>query len=86
MIQIDKNVPPPKPGKTGRKARYPWASMKPGDSFFAPGFVSNTKSKEKTGLKIICTTYGRQVIPGSTWSVDSRTENGVLGVRVWRLT
>ena len=34
MIKIDKKVPMPAITNRGRPAKYPWAEMKVGDSFF----------------------------------------------------
>lgn len=84
MIQIDKGVPMPKRGATGRKAKYPWAQMLPGDSFFVPRRSSNGSNASKTSFPVIATTYGRKLHPGSSWSMEMATEKGVQGVRIWR--
>jgi hypothetical protein len=69
-IQIDKGVPIPT-GYGGYK--YPWESMKPGDSFFVPNktikvvSASVAYAREKYGFTFRCR------------SIDG-------GVRVWRVT
>lgn len=91
MIQIDKYVAlPPRPdnfgGKRGIKpAKYPWKHMEPGDSFFVPGARAAATDKRE-GAKIHFTTVnGRRMVPNSKWALRAVTENGVVGVRVWRV-
>lgn len=74
MITIDKDVPMPSPAKPPPK--YPWRSMAVGDSFFIAGLtVAKLASlaawgRKATGYRFTCRTV---------------TENGVAGVRVWRV-
>lgn len=68
--KIERNVPPPMPGVWG--TTYPFAKMKPGDSFYAPNRTNALGSLQ----------YWKRKIPGSTWT--SRREKD--GVRIWRLT
>jgi hypothetical protein len=73
-FEIDKNVPlPPNAGKPGG-GKYPWASMEIGDSFFAPG---------KVGARVA--TAGKRGGGQSKFTIRTVTENGVRGVRVWRI-
>lgn len=73
MIKIDKNVPVPRKPASGI---YPWHDLQPGDSFFAAGIkqpqISGATAfiRKKTGRKFVTRTV---------------TENGVTGVRVWRV-
>lgn len=76
MIKIDKGVPMPT-GATGRPPnRYPWVGMEIGDSFFVPGRKAATmggtlaSAKKTHGYICRCRTV---------------TEDGVAGVRVWRV-
>lgn len=75
MIQIEDGHPVPDPATTG-VPRYPWPGMKVGDSFFAAVGPRNNlseaivKARRKYGHK-----YTRRRV----------TENGVPGVRVWRV-
>lgn len=68
-ITIDKNVPPP-PERRGAK-QYPVDSLGIGESFFAPGVKLNNVSTSYYKPKV----FVRRTV----------TENGVTGVRVWRI-
>lgn len=77
MIKIDKGVPVPVEGtRGGRKTIYPWAEMQPGDSFFAPRAKHANVNVNRV----------RKHVPNSTWTTRTVTENGIRGIRVWRLT
>jgi hypothetical protein len=75
MFQIEKDLPVPDV-ISGRRAKYPWRRMEVGDSFFTPetsrsGLSGAKRHAEKaTGFKFTCST---------------RVENGIKGVRVWRV-
>lgn len=89
-IPIDKNIPlPPLRARNtdaigGSEARYPWADMVPGDSFFAPNTTTHQHGRAR-GLKHLTTSSGRRAVPGSEWACRSVTKGGVQGVRVWRV-
>ena len=89
-IQIDKGAPLPEARERrakdigGSQAKYPWADMVPGDSFFAPG-MSTHRDGGARGLKYMSTSRGKQVVPGSEWACRAVTKGGVRGVRVWRV-
>lgn len=80
-IKIDHDVPPPNvPGKT----KFPWDRMKPGDSFFVEGYYTpGTRGRHG---KCMSLASAKTQHPGSTWKTRSVEENGVSGVRVWRIT
>ena len=84
VVKIDKGVP--LPGRTSvRECKWPWREMKPGDSLFAAGYVQTIA--QRVGKERIMNTYwGRQLCPGTTWATRLVTEDGVRGVRVWRVT
>ena len=73
ITKIDKNIPLPSLHKYTEK--YPWADMKPGDSFFiemgTPANIGACMSARKK--------YGERYVSRTV------TENGVKGVRVWRI-
>ena len=69
-IKVEKGIPIP---PTSNRGKYPWLQMEVGDSFFAPG--------RKTSQIGSC--YNR--IVGKTFRSRTRIENGVKGVRVWRI-
>ncbi len=73
-IAVDHDVPLPKHFR-GPIPKYPWRKMEVGDSFFVPEPQSRVcaaaQSYEKTH--------------GTKYRTAKITENGVYGVRVWRL-
>ncbi len=75
-LPIDKHIPVPiRHG--GRSAIYPWDKMNVGDSFFVPG---------KTYYQVSgSVNYHRIKHPGWKMSGRNLTENGVAGVRFWRI-
>ena len=88
-FKIDKFVvlPEIKRGELKPKvAIYPWAHMQPGDSFFVPGRASSNRDKRPGLTKLINASGPKKKYPGTTWAVRAVTENGINGVRVWRLT
>jgi len=73
-IKIEKGVPLPASG-AGRPSKYPWGDMEVGDSFFAEAKPESMHTQAAfAGRK-----YGRR------FTTRKRTENGVAGVRVWRV-
>ena len=79
-ITVDHGVPiPPKMngfarGKRGSK--YPFASMKPGDSFFV------ASNKESGRVSIL--SCGHSHSPKAKFATRKVTENKVKGFRIWR--
>ena len=77
-IAIDKGVPlPALKGGKGPVPLYPWREMDVGDSFFVP----EAKTPRITG-----NAAGVAKRTGFKFSVRAVTENGVKGVRVWRVS
>lgn len=75
-IRIDKRVPIPKPETRDRSPKYPWADMKVGDSFFVAGVTQ----------KAINSSAHHQTLHGNgTYSTRVVVENGVKGVRCWKV-
>lgn len=73
-IKIDKNVPmPPKPAS---RHIYPWDAMEVGDSFFAP---------DPKGELVRAQSYPEGKKRGVKFASRTVTENGVKGVRIWRV-
>jgi len=70
MINIDKNIPIPKP--RGSSNYYPWASMEVGDSFLIPTHKHNNVSAATRYAKL---RYKHKY--------SARKEEG--GIRVWRI-
>ena len=74
-IQIDKNLPiPTKAGN--RVSKYPWSSLEVGDSFFVAG------TTVKTFAGVVANARKTRNLQLVTRTVD---EDGVTGVRVWRV-
>jgi len=73
-LKIDKNVPLSR--SSSGTPKYPWSDMQVGDSFFIPQISQRTRgglytcAQRAAAIKI---------------TVRSVTENGVEGVRVWRI-
>lgn len=76
MIEINKGVP--MPAIAGGRKIYPFGAMEIGESFFVPG----VKSK-----KVSAAAGAYQGRHGNLKKFSTRTvtENGVLGVRCWRV-
>lgn len=72
-IKVDKNVPLPPPA--AQRVKYPLGDLQPGDSFFVPGKRSNHMGP----------VLARRRRAGWKLTVRNVTEDGVDGVRVWRL-
>ena len=72
-IIFDKNVPIP-PALTGPDNKY--APMEVGDSYFFPGLKNNQAAARFSSYR---KRFG--------WKIATRslTENGVQGIRVWRV-
>lgn len=73
MIKVDKGVPLPELQGWGKSPKYPWASMKVGDSFFVPGKAQNAVSS--------CVGGHMRRHPGEHYTTRKEGD----GVRVWRI-
>lgn len=77
MIQIDSDIPMPFfQGKSGRPETYPWGKLEVGQSFFVP-------NGNDRWFRSSCGAAGKRY--GWQFRVRAWTENGVEGVRVWRV-
>lgn len=85
--RVEKGIPLPRAlggSARGGVSKWPWAQMEPGDSFFAAGYVQSTQ--QRLGQELLMRAgAGTRVLPGSKWASRLLTENGVRGVRVWRV-
>lgn len=73
-IQIDKDVPLPRP------AGYPFSQMKAGDSVFFPcAHRKSALSSLRVKIRLSALNAGASVVTRTV------TENGIAGVRAWRL-
>lgn len=81
MIQIDHNIPMPTPSAP---EGYPFADMQPGDSFFVPAGRAGC-AKLRVYVNAAATRYRKA--SGHNIKIRSFrvTENGVDGLRVWRV-
>lgn len=76
-IKIDDSIPLPDARRGGgRKAKYPLQLMTVGQSFFAPG-VTSAKMCGSVSFATRKT--------GAIFATRTVTEDGVCGVRVWRV-
>ena len=76
MIKIDKGKPIAAHPKKAKVSKYPWPDMEVGDSFFLPGMNVAAFSGSAH-------TAGRRT--GKKFSLRTLTEDGVKGVRCWRV-
>lgn len=82
-MQIDKHVPLPAPrayrGKGG-VLKYPFREMVPGDSAFFPG--EHKSSKHHPAFMT-----ARNYVKRHGWRITTRAvvEDGVKGIRIWRV-
>ena len=64
---------------------FPIMDMEVGDSFFAGGYAVAGRKARTEHLKALSAYNFERQRPGTKWSVRTVTEDGVLGVRVWRV-
>ncbi len=81
MYEIEKGVPLPE-GAGKERQKYPFGEMRPGDSFFVPGGATVNAHGNKSAYSA-ASNYGRA--HGWKFSARTVTENGVKGVRIWRI-
>jgi hypothetical protein len=78
---LSKSVPLPARTSAGGKAKYPWAEMQPGDSFFVEaGKVETFYTLTSTARKKYNAVFIARKAVGDAWG-----QPGVDGVGVWRL-
>jgi hypothetical protein len=75
MITIDKDKP--MPNGFGVRGKYPFAELDVGHSFFVPGKTTSGISSSVANARTRM--HGRKFVTNTV------TENGVTGVRVWRV-
>lgn len=73
-ITVDKGVPLPRPRAS--QSKYPWDEMAVGDSFFVPHGDPTVIAG--------CASHQKRRGTGR-FTTRSLVENGVAGVRVWRM-
>lgn len=74
MLKIDDNVPIP---TLKNRNRYPFALLEVGQSFFMTGVTTSQ----------MCNCFGYHTKrTGRRFSARATVENGVAGVRVWRVS
>lgn len=87
-VKIEKNVPIP-PVKRGRPSSYGFKDMEVGDSFFVPSRRSAAGKLEKQELTMarISNALARYRKHHPEFNITRRsvTEDGVAGIRVWRV-
>ena len=74
-VKIDDDVPMP-PHGGGRGDKWPYRKVNVGESWFMPGKGVNVVSSQVSGWKLKT---------GFRYASRTVTENGVKGVRVWRI-
>ena len=76
-MKIDKGIPIPARAARGK---YPFRDMQPGDSAFFPG--ENLRHKQHPAYM-----NARNYVKRNGWQITVRSviENGVKGIRIWRV-
>lgn len=77
-IKIEKGVPIPPPRAPNLLARHLLSEMEIGDSIFIPG---RGVSSASAGMNL----FARRHAPNRKHVCRTVTENGVKGIRVWRI-
>jgi hypothetical protein len=77
MFKIDKGIPIPDKSQTSER-KYPWSTMAVGDSFFVP-------AGDKPAHKVQQRLAGASKPKGKKFTSRVQVEEGVTGVRVWRV-
>ena len=78
MYEIEQGVKIP---ETSRRSKYPWGKMKVGDSFFVPTPKETNIAAHSTSIRAA----GIRTLGKGMTTVKVVTENGVEGVRAWRI-
>lgn len=77
-MEIEKNIPIPKKKGGNRTLKYPWDIMEVNESCFFPGVKQQTVSTASRG-------WVRRNNLDKKFTTREVTENGIEGVRVWRV-
>lgn len=81
-IRVDSDVPLPSKSVGGiTQVKYPWASMKVGDSFVFPAHSSGIKATQR---RAFAAAFGRVKAHGGRYTTRQVEENGEHVVRIWR--
>ena len=82
-FKVEKGVPVPPIVRKGvtHKTKYPWREMEVGDSFFVPC----RDGRDVRGMQRSFSGKKRAAHYGIRTKTRQSTENGVLGIRVWRV-
>lgn len=83
MTKFDKGIPIPKGRGTTGSGLY--VGMEVGDSFFRPLPDGLTMEKHQTRTINSASSWGRRQSPRQKFTTRAVEENGVKGIRVWRI-
>ena len=75
---IEKGIAPPSRQSQGRI--YPFKQMQPGDSFFVAGVEAGRRAATS------CRTQRHKGKLSGEWAARSVMENGIAGMRIWRIS
>lgn len=79
-------MPAPNRGRTRRKnAKYPFADMRPGGSFFIAAVADGTTQLQIAIASAASHWTHNNGLPAGTFATRVVTESGVVGVRCWRV-
>jgi hypothetical protein len=81
-VKIESDVPLPLRSSAARATKYPFGTMKLGDSFAIP--TNGGVDKAKTHLRTVAQTFGRHN-PDFAFTLRQVIEQGEVKVRIWRV-
>ena len=85
-IKIDKGVPIPKQTRRTPTFNYPFGEMDIGDSFFVTPDSQQTPEQLLARARHQYRNFAKQQDPEPKFTAKIAEENGVVGVRVWKIT
>ena len=87
MVKIDKNIPVPAGTRAGgAEIMFPFEDMEVGDSFFVALLPGKTEEQMVAKLRHAYRKYAKQQEPEPRFTAKIVEEEGVAGIRTWRLT
>ena len=66
--------------------REDWEAMQPGQSVFRPNAVTSLRLRTEAKEIVFSGNNIRDMFPDREWTLRMATEDGVRGVRIWRVS
>ena len=81
-ITVQNDIPIPDEDETHSLTKYPWHKMEVGCSFFS--VPRENEDQRACRIRLVSVTYNRRKF-GHKYRLKAITENGIDGVRMWRI-